>query len=78
MLGWIIAFWATPHMSVSHLVFALGTTAYILIAIRIEEKDLVKFHGKDYENYQRQVSMVVPFRKKSIQAEKPTETEKTS
>jgi protein-S-isoprenylcysteine O-methyltransferase Ste14 len=61
MVGWIIAFWATPHMSVGHLVFALGTTAYILIAIRIEEKDLVKFHGKDYEDYRRQVSMVVPF-----------------
>jgi protein-S-isoprenylcysteine O-methyltransferase Ste14 len=65
MLGWITAFWATPNMTVGHLVFAIGTTVYILIAIQIEERDLVKFHGGAYEDYQRQVSMLLPLKKKS-------------
>jgi protein-S-isoprenylcysteine O-methyltransferase Ste14 len=65
MVGWIVAFWATPDMTVGHLVFAIGTTVYILIAIQIEERDLVKFHGETYEGYRRRVSMLVPFKKKS-------------
>ncbi|MEE8289208.1 MAG: hypothetical protein V3R25_07320, partial [Nitrosomonadaceae bacterium] len=65
MLGWIIAFWSTPQMSAGHLVFAVGTTVYILIAIQFEERDLVKYHGEDYENYRRKVSMLIPFKKKS-------------
>ncbi len=64
MLGWIIAFWSTPQMSAGHLVFAVGTAVYILIAIQYEERDLVKFHGEDYENYRRQASMLLPFMKK--------------
>ena len=65
MVGWLVAFWSTPDMTVGHLVFALGNTVYILIAIQIEEKDLVRFHGEAYESYRRQVAMLVPFRKKS-------------
>ena len=62
MLGWIIAFWATPHMSVGHLVYAIGTTVYILIAIKFEERDLVNFLGEAYENYRREVSLLLPLR----------------
>ena len=64
MLGWIIAFWATPHMSVGHLVFAIGNTVYILIAIQLEERDLVNFLGEAYENYRRNVSMLLPLKRR--------------
>ena len=58
-VGWFFAFWATPTMTAAHLVFAVATTAYILIAIRLEERDLVAAHP-EYEAYRRRVPMLVP------------------
>jgi protein-S-isoprenylcysteine O-methyltransferase Ste14 len=59
-VGWFLAFWATPTMTAAHLLFALTTTAYILIAIRLEERDLVMIHGEKYAEYRRSVPMLVP------------------
>jgi protein-S-isoprenylcysteine O-methyltransferase Ste14 len=63
-VGWLFAFWATPTMTISHLVFAIATTGYILIAIRFEERDLVAHHGKIYQEYVEKVPMLVPFTRK--------------
>jgi len=60
MTGFVIAFWATPTMSVGHLFFAAMTTGYILVAVQLEERDLVTFHGDEYREYQRQVGMLIP------------------
>ena len=62
-LGFIVAFWATPRMSVGHLLFAAVTTVYILVAIQLEERKPVDIHGEAYENYRRQVSMLLPIPK---------------
>jgi protein-S-isoprenylcysteine O-methyltransferase Ste14 len=64
LLGFMIAFWATPKMTLGHLVFALATTAYMLIAIQLEERDMVEMHGDSYREYQREVSMLLPLPKK--------------
>jgi methanethiol S-methyltransferase len=59
-LGWIMAFWATPTMSVGHLLFAAFLTTYMLVAIPIEERDLVNLYGEQYERYRRRVPALVP------------------
>jgi len=63
LLGWILTFWATPDMSSGHLLFAGIWTAYIFVAIRYEEADLLKEHGEDYKRYRQSVSMFIPIRK---------------
>ena len=62
-VGWFFAFWATPTMTLTHLVFAIATTAYILIAIQLEERDLIDAHP-EYAEYRRNVPMLVPFTKR--------------
>ena len=62
LLGFIIAFWATPRMSVGHLLFAAVTTVYMLIAIQLEERDLQASLGEDYTQYRQRVSMIIPWR----------------
>ena len=59
-LGFVIAFWATPHLTMSHLLFAAGMTVYILIGIAHEERDLVAHFGPAYDDYRKRVGMLLP------------------
>lgn len=60
MAGFFIAFWATPHMTVGHLLFAGVTTAYILVALQLEERDLKQIFGAPYRDYLQRVPAFIP------------------
>jgi protein-S-isoprenylcysteine O-methyltransferase Ste14 len=59
-IGWLTIFWAAPTMTTAHLIFALMTTAYILVAIQLEERDLVSAFGSEYTAYRRGTPMLIP------------------
>ncbi|HKA31413.1 MAG TPA: isoprenylcysteine carboxylmethyltransferase family protein [Candidatus Binatia bacterium] len=67
-VGWLFAFWATPTMTVTHLLFAVVTTSYILLAIRLEERDLIAAHP-EYSEYQKRVPMLVPVGRRAADTE---------
>ena len=69
MLGFLVAFWSAPDMSAGHLLFALATTGYILIAVKyLEERDLVRAYGDTYREYQHRVPMLIPGAKRAATA----------
>jgi len=59
--GFLMAFWATPHMTVGRLVFAVTCTLYIVIGSRLEEKDLLELFGDPYRRYQQRIGRLIPF-----------------
>ena len=73
--GWLLTFWSAPVMTVAHLFFAAMTTAYILLAIRFEEADLITAHGEKYRRYRNQVPMIVPAWGGNAAPERPESSE---
>jgi protein-S-isoprenylcysteine O-methyltransferase Ste14 len=77
-VGWLLTFWSAPVMTVAHLFFAVMTTAYILVAIRFEEADLLTVHGEKYRLYRKQVPMIVPALVVNVAPGNPEATEETA
>jgi methanethiol S-methyltransferase len=75
-VGWLLAFWSTPTMTMTHLLFAVMTTAYILVAIQLEERDLMRAHP-EYAEYRRQVPMLVPAWRREVPGTEPVRTVRT-
>jgi protein-S-isoprenylcysteine O-methyltransferase Ste14 len=63
MVGFLVAFWATPHLTVGHLLFSLAMTGYILAGVHFEERDLLAYYGETYQRYRQHVRMLIPFPK---------------
>jgi protein-S-isoprenylcysteine O-methyltransferase Ste14 len=74
-VGWLVTFWAAPTMTAAHLVFALATTIYMLLAIRWEERDLTQVHGHAYQAYRERVPMLIPAVRASATAGHPSPVE---
>jgi protein-S-isoprenylcysteine O-methyltransferase Ste14 len=72
-LGFLLAFWATPQMTLGHLLFAIATTGYILIGIKLEEHDLVQLFGDRYRTYRSQVGMLLPKARRQGPLQSPAE-----
>lgn len=77
-LGFLIAFWAAPTMTVAHFVFAVVTAAYILVAIQLEERDLMRAYGSAYRSYRHRVSMLLPLPRRADAPETATKRQRVT
>jgi protein-S-isoprenylcysteine O-methyltransferase Ste14 len=68
ILGFLIAFWAAPTMTAGRLLFAIATSAYCFVALQLEERDLLQYHGEQYAEYRRQVRMLAPIPRRQSSA----------